>query len=456
MMHLATAARAIGAQHLGADVSLQGVSTDSRSIAAEELFVALRGERFDGHAFVNAVQARGAAAAMVDTHFTLTQTTLPLMVVADTRVALGRLAAWWRSTLNARVIAVAGSNGKTTTKEMLASILRCAVGETAMLATRGNLNNDIGVPLTVLQMRAAHQLCAIEIGMNHPGEIAGLAAIVQPDVALVTNAQREHLEFMQSIDAVAIENAGVYEALSAQGVAVINADDERAAVFRAAAGARRVVDFSLTRSATVTAHIHRTALVSTFTLRCPAGDIDVQLAIPGRHNILNALAAAAAAYAAGVSLPAIGAGLNAFQAYAGRLQVKSARGGATVIDDTYNANPDSVRAAIDVLMTNPNHTVLVLGDMGEVGEQGADFHAEVGRYARDCGVQTLLALGESTAHSVAAFGEGARHFGTLEDLLAYVQHELNAHTTLLVKGSRFMQMERVVQALCVPAALEVH
>jgi len=312
-----------------------------------------------------------------------------------------------------------------------------------VLATRGNLNTDIGVPMTLLGMSAAHRYCAIELGMNHPGEIAWLAEIAQPGIAMVTNAQREHMEFMKDVAASAAENAEVLRALPANGTAVINVDDEHAAIFRAAAGARRTLSFGLAAQAEVSGGYALRPLTSELVVRTPQGEARATLAVPGLHNVRNALAAAACAHAAGVPVAAIARGLAAFRPYAGRSQAKRARGGATVIDDSYNANPDSVRAAIDVLAACPRPTVLVLGDMGEVGEQGPAYHREVGAYAKRRGIGALFALGEASRESAAAFGEGARHFESPEALVA----ALPTAATLLVKGSRFMRMERVVAAL---------
>ena len=441
MMRLSEAAAVLNGRMSGADTGFSAVSTDSRTLGAGALFVALRGERFDGHGFLKGAAAAKAAAALVDRHYA-GEFPLPVVIVDDTRRALGVLARHWRLRLRPTLIAVAGSNGKTTVKEMLASILRAHAGDDAVLATSGNLNNDIGVPLTLLRMREAHRWCAIELGMNHKGEIAYLADIARPGVALVNNAQREHLEFMRSVEEVAAENAAVYDALPAQGAAVVNADDAHAAHFRERAGSRRVVDFGLAAKAAVSARHTLGPLSSELSIRTPAGEVRAALAIPGLHNVRNALAAAAAAHAAGVHNDSIGRGLTAFRPYTGRLQVKQAQGGATVIDDTYNANPDSVRAAIDVLAACPGPTVLVLGDMGEVGAQGPDFHSEVGSYARSKGIASLLALGEASRYAVQAFGAGARHFDRFEDLVANVNGR-----SILVKGSRFMKMERVVAAL---------
>jgi UDP-N-acetylmuramoyl-tripeptide--D-alanyl-D-alanine ligase len=449
MMSLSEAAAAMSARAVGAEVRFDGVSTDTRTVAQGQLFVAIRGERFDGHEFLGTAKERGAAAALVDEKFRGAvnerregAAALPLLVADDTRRALGRLGRHWRLRFAPALIAVTGSNGKTTTKEMLAAILRSHAGEAGVLATRGNLNTDIGVPMTLLGLRASHRYCAIELGMNHPGEIAMLAAIAQPTLALVNNAQREHLEFMQSVEAVAQENASVFEALPADGAAVLNAEDAMAGIFREKAGARRRVEFGLAKGDVVAAYSLR-PLQSDVVLRTPAGEAKATLAIPGLHNVRNALAAAACAYAAGIPAAAIGAGLSAFRPYSGRLQVKQTAAGATLIDDSYNANPDSVRAAIDVLAACPGPTALVLGDMGEVGAQGPAFHAEVGRYAKEKGIGMLLATGSATPDAVKAFGAGGEHFDNVEKLM---RKKITAKT-ILVKGSRFMRMERVVAAL---------
>jgi UDP-N-acetylmuramoyl-tripeptide--D-alanyl-D-alanine ligase len=442
MMSLAEAAAAMQGRRAGADVRFGGVSTDSRAIGRGELFVAIRGEHFDGHDFLRMAGERGAAAAVVARGFA-GEAPLPVVEVEDTRRALGELGRHWRARFAPVVIAVAGANGKTTTKEMLAAILRAHAGDAAVLWTKGNLNTDIGVPLTVLQLRDAHRYCAIELGMNHPGEIAWLAAIAQPTIAVVTNAQREHMEFMKSVEASAEENASVFRELPAQGTAVVNADDGCAAIFRGAAGARRIVDFGLERRATVSGGYALKGLASEIAVSTPAGEARATLAIPGLHNVRNALAAAACAHAAGIPPEAIGRGLAAFRPYAGRLQVKRTARGATLIDDSYNANPDSVRAAIDVLADCPAPTVLALGDMGEVGEQGPAFHREVGAYAKSRGIGALYALGAASREAAQAFGAGARHFESAEALAA----ALPPAATVLVKGSRFMKMERVVAAL---------
>jgi UDP-N-acetylmuramoyl-tripeptide--D-alanyl-D-alanine ligase len=444
MMRLSEAARALGVQLHGSDGSFDAVATDTRTIRRGDLFVALRGERFDAHAFVAEAAGAGAVAVVVER---ASDAAIPQIVVESTLDALAALARHWRGRFNIPLVALTGSNGKTTVKEMLAAILRAQAGDDAVLATRGNLNNHIGVPLTLLELRGQHRYAAIEIGMNHPGEIAQLAAITRPTVALVNNAQREHMEFMTTVEAVAQENAAVFAALPADGTAVVNADDAYAAYFRRAAGAHRVVDFGIDKPAAVSGGYVLKHLSSEIQLRTPAGEAALTLSIPGLHNVRNALAACACAHAVGVTPATMRAGLDSFRPYNGRLQIKRAGNGATVIDDTYNANPDSVRAAIDVLAKCPAPTVLVLGDMGEVGPHGAEFHREVGAYARSCNISSLCTFGEQTREAVAAFGAPASHAESIDQLLEQVQARATAQATLLVKGSRFMRMERIVNAL---------
>jgi UDP-N-acetylmuramoyl-tripeptide--D-alanyl-D-alanine ligase len=444
MMRLSELAALLAAPLRGTDVGFATVSTDTRNIRSGDLFVALKGERFDAHAFVAEAAKAGAVAALVE-H--AVEAAIPQIVVGSTLAALAALGAHWRGRFNMPLIALTGSNGKTTVKEMLASILRAQAGGDSVLATRGNLNNHIGVPLMLLELREAHRYAAIEMGMNHPGEIAQLAAIGRPTVALVNNAQREHMEFMASVEAVARENAAVFEALPADGTAVVNADDAYADYFREAAGAHRIVDFGLERPAAISGGYVLKNLSSEIRLRTPAGEAALTLAIPGLHNVRNALAACACAHAVGITPAVMREGLENFRPFTGRLQVKRAVNGATVIDDTYNANPDSVRAAIDVLARCAPPTLLVLGDMGEVGDQAAAFHQEVGAYAHSRQVSALCAFGEHTAAAVEAFGAAATKSDSIEELLDAVRAGATPHTTVLVKGSRFMRMERVVQAL---------
>ena len=446
MMSLAHAAQSLGAGLVGADAPFHSVSTDSRKIESGALFVALRGERFDAHAFIDAVARSGAVGAMVD--HVPEEAPLPLLVVENTRVALGELAAAWRARFTIPLIAVAGSNGKTTVKEMIAAILREHYGTDHVLATEGNLNNDIGLPLTLLRLRASHRAAVVEIGMNHPGETASLAATARPTIALVNNAQREHQEFMKSVADVAREHAALPAGLARGGVAVINADDEHAAIWREAAAraGAGVREFGLGSRAAVCADYELDQFSSRLQLRAPEGSVHIDLPVPGLHNVRNALAAAAAALVAGASLAAAARALEAFSAVRGRMQRTTTAGGAVLLDDSYNANPESVHAAIEVLAACPQPRVLVLGDMGEVGEQGPAFHAEVGEHARRACLSGLLAMGELSRHAVASFGAG-RHAATLEELLGALRPFDRRGATLLVKGSRFMRMERVVASL---------
>jgi UDP-N-acetylmuramoyl-tripeptide--D-alanyl-D-alanine ligase len=448
MMSLREASAAIGARAHG-EARFVSVSTDSRTLSRGALFVALRGERFDGHRFLDAARERGAAAAMVDdeSKATAEAARLPLLVVGDTRLALGRLAGQWRARFDIPLIAVTGSNGKTTVKEMIAAILRAHFGEAGALATEGNLNNDVGVPLTLLRLRGSHAAAVIELGMNHTGETASLAAIASPNVALVNNAQREHQEFMKGVAEVAREHAAVFDALRPGGVAVINADDEFAGFWRARLGGKRVRDFGIDRPAQVSARHASADFGSRMELRAPEGEVEIDLHASGRHNVLNACAAAASALEAGASMSSVAKGLAAFRPVGGRMRRLAARSGARLIDDSYNANPDSVRAAIDVLAAEAGMKFLLLGDMGEVGERGAEFHREVGRYARERGIDRLYATGELCRAAVDAFGRGARHFVAIDPLVAAAKEEVTSNTSALVKGSRFMRMERVVQAL---------
>jgi UDP-N-acetylmuramoyl-tripeptide--D-alanyl-D-alanine ligase len=428
------------------NAEFDGVSTDSRTLAPGQLFVALRGESFDGHDFLPHLAAKGVGAVIAEQ---LPQGwTLPAIVVPNTLTALGQVGNFWRSKFSIPVIGVTGSNGKTTVKEMIASILAAAHGEDGRLATRGNLNNEIGVPLTLMRLQPEHKAAVIEMGMNHPGEIARLAKIAAPTVAMVNNAQREHQEFMHTVEAVALENGAALAALPADGVAVYPGDDVYTPLWQGLAGDRRGITFGLDAASDVTC-VHRASafgseLAVTARIKDRVEQFTINLAAAGLHNVRNALAATACALAAGIGQQAIVRGLESFAPVSGRLQRKQAANGATVIDDSYNANPDSVRAAIDVLAESPGPRILVLGDMGEVGTQGRQFHEEVGAYAASRGIGTVLATGELARHLT-----GARHFEQFDELLAALDTALGSKSdaTVLVKGSRFMKMERVVQHL---------
>ena len=441
----------------GLSANIDRVHTDSRTLQAGDLFVALRGERFDGNQYLAQAKTQGAVAVLCEASGAAQADALglPALVVPDARQALGQLAAGWRAQFDLPLIAVTGSNGKTTVTQMIASILRAHAGLDA-LSTQGNFNNDIGVPLTLLNLRAHHRIAVVELGMNHPGEIAGLARMAQPSVALVNNAQREHQEFMRTVEAVARENGAVLQALPDSGVAVFPADEAHTAVWQGLSLARAQKTFALTAGdAQVSAAVVLwQAGAWHFTLKTAEGTAPIRLHIAGRHNVKNALAASACALAAGVPLAAVAQGLQAFEPVKGRsraLQVAAAHGDITVVDDTYNANPDSVRAAIDVLAELPGPRLLVLGDMGEVGQQGPDFHAEVGAYAAQRGLEALMTLGDLCRHSAQAFGQ-AQHFQDMDSLLLAVTAQAVGFPSVLVKGSRSMRMERVVQALQTLAA----
>nr|MCU0951800.1 UDP-N-acetylmuramoyl-tripeptide--D-alanyl-D-alanine ligase [Burkholderiaceae bacterium] len=407
MMTAAELARSLpqAALHGDGRVRFTRVSTDSRTTGEGALFVALRGERFDGHDHAAQAVQRGAVALLVERALDLP---VPQVVVDDSRRALGQAAAAWRARFELPLIAVTGSNGKTTVTQMIAAILAQGVGEKKRLATRGNLNNDIGLPLMLFELGPQHRVAVLELGMNHPGEIETLAQLARPTVAVVNNAQREHQEFMASVEATALENGAVIDALPADGVAVFPADDGCAPVWRRKAGTRRVLDFARNGEATVTAEVEMAPDASRLSIASPAGLIEVQLAVGGAHNVHNALAAIAAAIAVGIAPADIAAGLAAFRPVSGRGLRHVLPSGALLVDDSYNANPDSVRAAIDQLATLPAPRTLVLGDMGEVGAQGPAFHREVGAYAAERGIDALLTLGAAARDAAEAFGAGAR------------------------------------------------
>jgi UDP-N-acetylmuramoyl-tripeptide--D-alanyl-D-alanine ligase len=455
MMDLAGAAAAVGGTLRGANATFARVTTDSRDVAAGDLFVALRGERFDGHDFVAQAMAGGAVGAIVAEARAAAFGT-SVVAVDDPLAALGRLAHAWRARFAIPIVVVVGSNGKTTVKEMTAGALGAHYGADAVLATRGNLNNAIGLPLTLLRLSGAHRAAVIELGMNHRGETAELAAIAKPTIALVNNAQREHQEFMRSVAEVADEHADAILALPSDGIAVVNTDDPHVDAWRRAAARAgvRTIGFGTHPSADVRATIAMQADASTLALVTPAGEARVALAVPGRPMAQNALAACAAALAAGATLDAIRRGLEAFRPVAGRLAPRVAASGALVIDDSYNANPDSVRAAIDVLARARGARWLVLGDMGEVGSEGPAFHREIGEYARTANLDRVFTVGTLAATTAAAFGAGARHFDDVPALARAVASEAGDGVTVLVKGSRFMRMERVVAALSAEPAVE--
>ena len=448
-----------------ADIRFQSVSTDSRSISPGGLFVALIGENFDGHQFLNDVHQKGAVAAIVSRTDIPSPEGLALVQVPNTLLALQQWAAAYRDQWHGPVVAVTGSNGKTTVKQMIAAIGTEAFGAHQAWATPGNLNNHIGVPLSVLGLLPSHRFAVLELGMNHPGEIAGLAAIAKPTIALVNNAQREHQEFMKSVRAVAEENGQVFVALPTNGVAVFPRDPAHESIWRAQAGTRRMIRFGFQDSPGdsdfhgddvlgqwETNAVGQQALV----IRFP--DQQAIRIVPrgaGHHFACNLMAAAACGFAAGIASNVMAAALSAFAPVKGRGLQLSLAGGGVVIDDTYNANPDSVRAAIDALIAMPAPQMLVLGDMGEVGDQGDAFHDEVLHYAAEQNVRSLWLHGEAMAQAssrtkIGLYQESLPHLITmLQTAIRQAQNE-QGHPSVWVKGSRFMRMERVVEALIHP------
>jgi UDP-N-acetylmuramoyl-tripeptide--D-alanyl-D-alanine ligase len=442
------AARVLGVQLVGEDLSYGVVSSDSRTLEPGSLFVALRGPNFDGTDFVAAAAARGAVAALVERRVSAPLTQI---VVPDALRALQQLASAWRAEFDFPIVGVAGSNGKTTAKTMTGAIL----SRTGLcMATQGNLNNHIGVPLTLMRLTSLHRSAVVEMGANRIGDVAELVKIARPTIGLITNAGAEHLEGFGDLDGVAQGEGEMVAGLPPEATAIINADDPYAGYWQSVAGARRIVTFGAAAgipadfaAKDAVQSIERGEFQTRFTLQCPLGERLILLKAGGAHNIANALAAAAAAAAAGASLEDIAAGLADFRAVSGRLQLKAGPRGSWIIDDSYNANPSSVRAGLEVLRSLPGPTWLVLADMAELGEQTADMHAHVGSYARDCGVKRLFAMGTQSSRAVETFGPGGEWFADPNALIRRLQAELSPGVTLLVKGSRVNRLERVVQAL---------
>ena len=442
---LSEAAVPADARLTGKDVRFNGCSTDSRDISPGQMFIALRGERFDGHAFINEARKAGACAALVAGD--LTPSEFPLLVVDDTRQAMGKLARYWRSEFKLPLIALTGSNGKTTVKEMLASILSL---QAPVLSTRGNLNNDIGVPLTLFQLGRDHRFAVIEMGANHPGEISWLSGISRPTVALITQCAPAHLRGFGSIDGVARAKAEIFDGLVENGTAIINADDDYAGFWREIITTRKQISFGIENKADISAtdiDFNTDKNSSDFTLHMPGFSGAVSIPMPGLHNVMNALAATACSIAVGIEGGDIKRGLERISPVKGRMQLKFTSQGARLFDDTYNANPASLRAGLEVLSKYQGRRWLVLGDMGELGEAEIELHRQAGEVAREFGIERLYAIGKLSLHTVKGFGKGALHFSRIEDLIKALNDDLTAGTTVLVKGSRAMAMERVVNGI---------
>ncbi|MFM1978413.1 MAG: UDP-N-acetylmuramoyl-tripeptide:D-alanyl-D-alanine ligase [Pseudomonadota bacterium] len=443
MMRLSEAAIATHGIVIGNDVEFTSVGTDSRAITQGQLFVALKGDHFDGHDYVAQSLAQGAAAALIENN-----ENAPAVKVKDARLALGDLAAYWRKKINAPIVAITGSNGKTTVKEMLAAILKVAAGsDSKVLATQGNLNNDIGMPLTLLRADSHHSYVVLEMGMNHSGEISYLTNIAKPNFALVNNAGLAHVGELGSVEAIAQAKGEIFQGLALDGTAIINADDVYSDLWKSLASKYQQITFGLEATADVTASYELNGSTSHVSLKAPNGEVEFTLPASGLHNVKNALAASTAAIALNVSLQSIAEGLSGFSGAKGRLQQKQGQFDAQVIDDTYNANPASMKAAVDVLSAREGKRFMVMGDMGELGADAGLMHAEIGSYAKQSGIDALFVLGDLSQEAVKAFGSGAQHFENAESLSEAVLNRMDKVTTVLVKGSRFMRMERVVDKI---------
>lgn len=444
-MQLSEAAEVLHTGLCGVDRSFIGCGTDSRTLKQGELFIALQGENFDGHKFLDKAIESGAVAAMLE--HDPGHSRLPFILVQDTKGAMGKLASSWRSKFTLPLIAVTGSNGKTTVKEMLASILS---QHAQVLATSGNLNNDIGVPLTLFGLHGQHKYAVIEMGANHPGEIAKLTAMARPDVALITLCAPSHIEGFGSIDGVAKAKAEIFSGLGADGIAIINLDDKYASQWQLIASEHQQLSFGIDEAADIRARNVQLDKVSgngRFILTTAEAEIEIELKLLGLHNIKNALAAAACCIALDIPLNQIRDGLDIMHAVKGRMQIKSGTKQTRIIDDTYNANPASLAAAIESACASSERCWLVLGDMGELGDTAISSHIHAGKLARASGIERLYLVGELATYAAEAFGRGARHFADKESLTSTLMQEVEEGLTILIKGSRSMAMEKVVQAL---------
>lgn len=445
-MTLSECAAIVGGKLIGDDVNFNSVSIDTRAIKPEQLYIAIKGDNFDGNEFVSQARQAGACAAIVHSGV---QTSLPHIIVKDTRLALAQLAGAWRRKLNVAVVGVTGSNGKTTVKEMLAAILSV---NHEVLFTQGNLNNDIGVPLTLLRLDEQHRYAVIEMGANHPKEIEYSSGFAGADVAVITNAGGAHIAGFGSLDGVAVAKGEIYQTLGVDGTAVINRDDAYFDYWRGVVGDRKALSFGLHPDADVTASAINSAIVNNefmtcFSLSALGQGIDIQLKLAGQHNVINALAATAASLALGISLEQIKQGLENIKPVTGRLQSYIGRKGNLIIDDTYNANAESLKAGIKVLMECATKPWAIIGAFGELGEDSVAIHTEIGEFMKTNGVVRLLAMGEDTRYTVQAFGEGGTFFDSQEELIKVLTQELQGDETLLIKGSRARRMENVVAAL---------
>jgi len=446
-MMMSQVAKALGATLHGKDVMMTGVSKDTRDIHAGDLYIALKGERFDGHQFVAEANSSGAVGALVSVSVPLD---VPQVQVDDTRIALGQLAAHWRQTWGrqqaaGKLIGITGSNGKTSVKEMISKILSDHAGASAVLSTRGNLNNDIGMPMTLLELTEQHKFAVIEMGANHVGEIDYLTNIARPDVALVNNVGPAHLEGFGSLENIAKAKAEIYNGLSDDGVAVLNMDDAFSPFWEEYCADMNTIGFSMTdENADVYASLLEGGL---YRVVVKSEQADLALKVPGKHNVMNALAAIAVTYSLGLSLQEITSSLSTFENIKGRLTIKKSDAGYRVIDDTYNANPLSVSAAIEVLAGMQGDTFLVLGDMAELGGDAEKLHAEIGVKAKQAGITRLFATGRLSENTADAFGENGFYFKNKNELIKALKKTLSGSETVLIKGSRSAAMEEVVERI---------
>ena len=445
-MSLTQAAAILGLTNSNDNATFQGASIDTRKIQPGNLFVAIQGERVDGHDFVEEAYQKGATAALVTRKVA---SAIPQLIVSDMTEALGKLAAAWRQQFTLPIVAVTGSNGKTTLKNMIASIMTaaCHGNESEVLATQGTLNNHLGLPLTLMRLSKQHRFAAIEMGMNHFGEIAYLTGLTKPSVAVINNAAAAHLEGVGDLAGVARAKAEIFQGLDNNGIAILNHDDAFYSYWREQIGARRSISFGFEPGADVSATLREAAQTQHLTLRTSKGSTDINLPLLGKHNALNAQAAAAAALGVGIELAAIKTGLENIAPAPGRLQIRTLTNGVNIIDDTYNANPFSLKAAVDTLATFAGKKILVLGDMRELGADAKTLHQKAGDQIRAAGINYLFTFGDLSANTSLAFGEGAYHFNEQEKLVSALKPFLHNQTTILVKGSRSMRMEKVVAGL---------
>lgn len=446
-MSLIETARKLGYSLPSTDASFQGISIDTRTIKPGNLFVAVKGEKLDGHDFISEAVKKGAIAVLVNKTMDIS---LPQLVVNDTLDAFGKIAALWRNQFSIPIIGVTGSNGKTTLKNMIAGILRAASNDESVLATEGNLNNNIGVPIMLCRLTAEHRFAVLEMGMNHAGEISYLTHLVKPQVAVVNNAAEAHLEGLKNVAGVARAKGEIFQGLAVNGTAVLNGDDNHFDYWRSLVTQFKKITFGLDHPADVTATINEKSI----TLKTHQGEIDVTLPLLGKHNVMNALAATAATLAIGIDLNAIKTGLENVSCAPGRMRQYILASGTRVIDDTYNANPFSLQAAVNTIASLSGTKLVVLGDMKELGANAKEMHFTAGEKIRAAGIHHLFTLGEMSAATAEGFGQSAQHFTDQTQLITALHPHLKDSTTILIKGSRSMKMEKIVEAIIPAEELE--